>query len=99
MIIRLPKTSAPVRLLLQRAGYAEVHDRRSGQISYTRRLGSNSYPRFHVYAEDAVTGARINLHLDQKQPSYAGQTKHSGEYDGPVVEAEGERLQRTFGLA
>jgi len=32
------------------------------------------------------------LHLDQKKPSYQGQTKHSGEYEGELVEVEKARI-------
>ena len=77
---------------MQRAGYAEFRDPRTGEISYTRRLGTHFYPRFHVYIEEQGNGMRVNLHLDQKQPSYPGFRKHSGEYSGPTVEAEMERL-------
>lgn len=75
-------------LVLRRSGYGQVMDRRATEISYNRRLGSGFYPRFHVY----INGQIINLHLDQKQASYEGYGAHSGEYDGPTVEAEGERI-------
>ena len=35
----------------------------------------------------------FNLHLDQKKPSYEGSTGHSGDYDGPAVEGEAERIK------
>ena len=45
----------------------------------------------------------FNLHLDQKKPSYFGHRSlgegrlkghaHSGDYDGPVVEGEAERIK------
>lgn len=35
----------------------------------------------------------FSLHLDQKKPSYEGSKKHSGEYDGNVVESEAERIK------
>ena len=74
--------------VIRRAGYGLVNDRRATEISYSRRLGSGFYPRFHVY----INGRIINLHLDQKQASYEGSNAHSGEYDGETVEAEGERI-------
>lgn len=82
---------------MQRAGYVEFHDPRSGEVSYTRRLTVGFYPRFHVYLEPHSDYLRLNLHLDQKQPSYAGFKKHSGEYDGSTVEAEAERLHVALG--
>lgn len=75
--------------VLRKAGYGQLRDRRSGQTSYVRRLGSGFYPRFHVYINNNV----INLHLDQKQASYQGTSAHSGEYDGETVEREGERIK------
>lgn len=80
------------RVLMQRAGYSEFTDPRTGEISYTRRLGTHFYPRFHVYIEAERDGLRLNLHLDQKQPSYPGFRKHSGEYNGTTVEAEMDRI-------
>ena len=35
----------------------------------------------------------FKLHLDQKKPSYEGSKKHSGEYDGPLVEGEAKRIK------
>lgn len=75
-------------LVLRRAGYGQVMDRRATEVSYNRRLGSGFYPRFHAY----INGSVINLHLDQKQVSYEGSSAHSGEYDGDTVETEGERI-------
>lgn len=75
-------------LVLRRAGYGQVMDRRATEVSYNRRLGSGFYPRFHVY----INGQTINLHLDQKQASYEGSSAHSGEYDGQAVETEARRI-------
>ena len=96
MVLRLPLPSVQPRILMQRLGYAEFTDPRSGEVSYTRRLGTNFYPRFHVYLDPKSDHLRLNLHLDQKQPSYAGFTKHSGEYDGPTIEAESDRLYQAL---
>ena len=92
MIVKLPLPTVQPRVLMQRAGYAEFVDPNTGETSYTRRLGGNFYPRFHIYLEPKADHLRVNLHLDQKQPSYPGFRKHSGEYDGPTLEAEAERL-------
>ena len=92
MIIRLPWPAVQPRVLLQRAGYHEFLDPNTGETSFVRRLGTHFYPRFHLYPEQEGEKLRLNLHLDQKKPSYQGFRKHSGEYDGPTVEAESERL-------
>ena len=78
---------------MRRAGYAEFNDINSGQTSYTKRLARDYYPRFHVYLHKKDGGRRLNLHLDQKKPSYAGAHAHNAEYDGGRVEAEGRRLK------
>lgn len=74
--------------VLRRAGYGQVMDRNATEKSWSRRMGSGFYPRFHTY----IKGNVINLHLDQKQASYEGSSAHSGEYDGPTVEAEALRI-------
>lgn len=86
---RLPM---PPRQLVRRLSYGEFVDPRTGEVSYVRRLSNNFYPRFHVYIEKKPDGIWLNLHLDQKQASYSGQTMHSGEYDGEIVEQEGKRI-------
>ncbi len=75
-----------------------VRDRlmsRGSEVSYVRRLGSGEFPRFHVYIDSLANGFVVNLHLDQKPASYEGSHAHSGEYDGPLVEAEETRIQLT----
>jgi hypothetical protein len=87
MKIKVLENLNPVEVI-RRAGYGQVMDRRATEISWSRRLGSGIYPRFHLYLNSGV----INLHLDQKQASYEGYGAHSGEYDGDTVEREGERI-------
>ena len=92
---------------LRRLGYApEGADPKTGEWRFSRALRGARYPRFHVYlpparnATHSVAGgpvqtnqkAFLNLHLDQKQPSYQGSSAHSGEYDGTLVEAEAKRI-------
>lgn len=79
--------------LIRRCGYGKLQDRRTGQVSYVRRLTGLMYPRFHVYINRQADQYILNLHLDQKRPIYEGVTAHSGEYDGAVVEREGERIK------
>ncbi|MBT5808536.1 hypothetical protein HOI18_04660 [Candidatus Uhrbacteria bacterium] len=80
------------RNILRRMGYAEQRTRR-GQISYTRRAGTNRFPRYHVYVEDRDGGMQVNLHVDQKEASYSGTSAHGGEYEGPLVTAEMQRIK------
>lgn len=96
MIIRVPIPSVQPDVLLRRAGYTPFRDPKSGEDSYVRRLGTHFYPRFHLYVVTEGDQLRLNLHLDQKQPSYQGFTKHSGEYDGPTIEAEADRIYQSI---
>lgn len=79
------------RSLMRRVGYAE-HQGYGGQISYVRRLSGDQYPRYHAYVEDVQGGMMINLHLDQKKASYESGAAHGGEYDGPLVNREMQRI-------
>jgi hypothetical protein len=79
---------------IRRCGYAKIIDRRMGKISYVKRIRRNFYPRFHVYIKESNDLIVFDLHLDQKRPIYEGVTAHSGEYDGEVVEKEGERIAK-----
>mgnify|MGYP001594973164 CR=1 FL=1 len=99
MKINVPTTQQNARQLARHLGYAEFDDPNTGQTSYTRRLSGNFYPRFHLYIEEKKGQMTFNLHLDQKQVSYKGQTAHSGEYNGELVEQEGERLKREISVS
>jgi hypothetical protein len=82
----------PVQFL-RRAGYS-YQESRTGQASFVRRLSSLPYPRFHLYVQEDEDKIIFNLHLDQKQPSYAGAHSHNAEYEGELVEAEINRLRQ-----
>ena len=78
---------------LRRAGYAYIHDRRSGSDSFVRRLTRNFYPRLHCYFFEQGGQVTFNLHLDQRPTRYEGQRAHANEPDSPIVHEELERLQ------
>ncbi|MDO8667529.1 MAG: hypothetical protein Q7K35_00320 [bacterium] len=80
--------------LLRQAGYAYLVDRNTGQESFVRGFGRGYYPRFHLYLVEQNGRLILNLHLDQKQASYAGARAHNAEYDGETVEAEMARIKR-----
>jgi hypothetical protein len=86
------KPLRPLGDLLRRAGYAPHRDRNSNQQSFVRRLSTGEFPRFHLYAEERGEIA-LNLHLDQKKPSYEGSRAHAGEYGGALVEQEKKYIQ------
>lgn len=83
--------------LLKQAGYHTIIDRlNDGKESWVRLLGRGHYPRFHLYIANSAEKITFNLHLDQKQYTarIPGLRRHAGEYSGPTVQAEAERLQR-----
>lgn len=87
----------PGQFVQRHCGYTHIVDHQTGQESYAFRLSRDFYPRFHLYLEEKIEeGEKIvvfNLHLDQKKASYEGQTRHSAEYDGELVEGEVKRLK------
>jgi len=78
---------------MNRLGYHQQYDKRSGQVSYVRRISSLGYPRFHLYINEKRGGLAFNLHFDEKKPSYSGQTAHSGQYEGELVGYELARIK------
>ena len=85
--------------LMREIGYHyQGTNKEKAELTFTHSLGPNSYPRFHIYLkENKETGEiTINLHLDQKKPSYEGAPAHSAEYEGEVVEKEAERIKKLF---
>lgn len=64
------------------------------ELSFMRRIFGKDYPRFHAYTHIEGNTLVINLHLDQKKPSYEGSSAHSGEYeDDGIVGNEAERIK------
>jgi len=74
------------------AGYVII-DNNGEQINMVRKLAGQNYPRFHVYVKQQGQDFIFSLHLDQKKPSYEGSHAHSGEYFGPLVENEADRIK------
>ena len=76
-------------------GYSIIDANSSIEYNLVRRLAGNNYPRFHVYLKTRGNDYAFSLHLDQKAPIYQskGVHAHNGEYFGPVVEGEAERLK------
>ena len=74
-------------------GYIIIDTRENNEYNMVRKINFDNYPRFHIYAKHAGDRLIINLHLDQKRPIYKGTHAHSGEYEGPVVENEADRIK------
>jgi len=83
--------------LMRRAGYSFVRRNERAEEAYQRRLGSSDYPKFHAFVRNEKNFIFINLHLDQKKPSYIGSRSHSGEYEqSEVLEKETQRIKKIF---
>jgi len=93
MKLRLNKNSLRENIaqLMRRAGY-RLNNHGRGELNFWRPLSGGAYPRFHAYIYEEAAEIVINLHLDQKHPSYAGSHAHSGEYDGELVKEELARI-------
>ncbi len=81
-------------VVLRKAGYSSFTDPNTGEESFILRLTAEFYPRFHLYVEAHQNEITLNLHLDQKKPSYGTHHAHSGEYDGSTIEKEMRRIDR-----
>lgn len=92
MDFKFPYKKDNPEVLIRRCGYARIHSRRTGQVSYTRKAGPTPYPRFHAYLKPFDNYFEISLHLDQKKPWIPGQKAHAAEYEGQVVEQEAQRI-------
>lgn len=66
----------------------------NNEADFSRIMGASGYPKFHLYVKSRGSELTFNLHLDQKRPSYSGTSAHAGEYDGPTVETELERIKK-----
>jgi hypothetical protein len=74
-------------------GYLIIDTKENGEYNLVRKLDINNYPRFHAYVTQQGTDFNFSLHLDQKAPIYQGVHAHNGEYFGPVVEQEADRIK------
>ena len=82
-------------------GYIIIDTRENGEYNLVRRLDRDNYPRFHVYLKQQGYNYIFSLHLDQKKPIYGtkgvnGVHAHNGEYFGPVVEEEADRIKKNL---
>ncbi len=74
-------------------GYVIIDTRENGEYNLVRKLHGDNYPRFHIYLKVAGDRYIFNLHLDQKKPVYKGTHAHNGEYEGPAVKNEADRIK------
>ena len=79
-------------IVARELGYVII-DTNGNEYNLVRKLARENYPRFHAYVKQVGQDFIFSLHLDQKKPSYEGGHAHSGEYFGPVVEEEADRIK------
>lgn len=77
----------------RKIGYVIIDSRENNEYNLVRKLNGNNYPRFHAYVKQQGYDFHFSLHLDQKAPIYQGTHAHSGEYAGPVIDEEVERIK------
>lgn len=77
---------------MRSCGYAIGHNR-GEEIDFMRRLTGQDYPRYHIYIKKNGSDLIVNLHIDQKKPSYQGAgPAHGGEYEGELIREEINRI-------
>ena len=96
MKIRLENFNKNIQNFIRDCGYQPISRTEKGELNCVRSLVGRDYPRFHCYIKQEGKDLVINLHLDQKKPSYAGASAHSGEYEGEIVEEEAMRIRAVF---
>ena len=80
--------------LMRGLGYHFLdEEEKTSEMNFVHPLGGDVYPRFHVFLKVDGGNLIINLHLDQKGPSYKGTPAHSGEYESGLVKKEAERIK------
>lgn len=96
IIIKNPKIK-PLNLARE-IGYTITGYSQGSEINFIKRISKNPYPRFHIYIKEDDQDYILNLHLDQKKPSYNGSSAHNAEYEGPIIEKEIERIKSILSL-
>lgn len=82
--------------ILRQAGYMRIFDRKAGKESFSRKLSTGHYPRFHLYIKENSDVVALDLHLDQTESRYEGQTAHNADYNSEEVKNELGRLHQIF---
>lgn len=77
----------------RKIGYVIIDTKENGEYNLVRKLTGQNYPRFHAYVQQQGYNYHFSLHLDQKAPIYKGTHAHSGEYAGPVIDEESDRIK------
>ncbi len=93
MTFRIPASNENLANAMRKIGYHPIDVSEQGQLNCVRPLFGQNYPRFHIYSKEEKNEIIINLHLDQKKPSYPGAHAHSGDYDSETIRDEAGRIK------
>lgn len=95
MKIYLEKNPSNVSSLMRRLGYHPDKRQKKDSLSFSKRLGTANYPKYHIYInQDSQGETYLHLHLDMKQPSYKNIHAHSAEYeDSAWLDQEKARIK------
>ncbi len=77
-----------INLILRTAGYHPEVKWHTGELSFIKAVSGRPFPRFHIYVDEKAEGWMVNIHLDQRAPTYEGTSAHAGEYEGPLLVEE-----------
>lgn len=93
MTFQVKSQSENLASAMRKIGYHPIGVSDRGELNCVRPVRGD-YPRFHIYSREDNNQITINLHLDQKRPSYGeGSHAHSGDYDSETVRDEAERIK------
>lgn len=81
---------------IRQLGYASFTHSKTGQINFQKRLSQDLYPRFHIYVDEKNGKKLINLHLDQKKPTYIQGQAHMAEYESEVLRQEKIKIEKAI---
>ena len=76
MKIKLENFGGNIMSFMRSCGYAFIDRSPDDEWNFARRTAGGDYPRFHCYLKKEQGVLIINLHLDQKRPSYQGSRGH-----------------------
>lgn len=96
MKIKLENFRNNILVFMRSCGYIFIERSPDDEWNFARSFSSGHYPRFHCYLKKEGSALMLNLHLDQKRPSYGGSSAHSGEYEGEIIDVEVQRIRQIF---
>jgi len=94
MELILKHTDKSVHDIMELTGYKTIHFQGDGEFSIVRPIRRGGYPRFHLYGVQQNSTIILNLHLEQRRPSYENVDSHTGETEGSEIKEEMARIEK-----